>query len=94
MNTFFEQYLDIFPKNNKSGFLCCINPLLLKKETNYYEDILQFCLNNDVFNRLGMNLNDIMHLDLVTYKKLRDIIRSTPKQESKELKKVIDELKL
>ena len=94
MNTFFEQYLDIFPKNSKSGFLCCFNPLQFKKETNYYEDILQFCLSNDVFNRLGMSLKDIMNLDLVSYKKLRDMLKTIPKSESKELKDVIDKLKL
>ena len=41
-----------------------------------------------------MSFTDIMKLDLASYRKIRDMLKSTPKPETKELKDTLDKLQI
>ena len=91
---FCEQFLGLYKHNSRSGFLCCYDNPFLDKEVNYFSDILQFCLTTDVCDRLNMSFTDFMKLDLQSYRKIRDMLKATPKPETKELKDTLDKLQI
>ena len=93
IHTFFEQFLGIINRK-RTGFLCCKDTLMNEDKKDYFRDILEFCLSTDVCSRLNVSVTDIMHLDLPSYRKLKDMLKSIQKPESKEMESVLNKLKL
>lgn len=95
LDIFFSKIAKCAFRDPASGFLNQIDPSKIEDPSrNLYRDILLFCLSTDVCERLGVSFMDIMHLDLYSYKVLRDMLRDNPKPEQKELQKTLDKLKL
>ena len=94
LSSFNRGYVKDVSISPRSGFLCSVKPTIKQRIPDYYSELLQFCLTTDVCDRLGINIFDLMHLDLVSYRKLRDLVRSTPKPESKELNELIQQQKI